>query len=252
MTFPINTKLLNLIMAVVLLLLLPTAVFGITAEEIIKKLEDNKVHETVKSEGKMIIEDRFGKRTTSFISYGKGEDKSLIEFTSAAEKGQKILRLDDQIYLYYPDASQLIRIQGSSLKDSVMGSDLSYEDMTGGKGILDDYKAELVGEETVDGYECYHVRLTAKTARVAYYTQELWVDTELFANRKMQMFSRSGDLLKEILVKNIMEVDGNYVPKRMMVDDALKSNSSTEFILETMKIGANISEDMFSVEELTW
>ena len=108
------------------------------------------------------ITDRFGSRTKTFILYAEGADKMLIEFTNPEERGQKIMRLEDEIYLYFPDAEEVIRLQGSALKESVMGSDFSYEDMTGEGDLLDQYEVTLLGEQMVDGRRHYHLELEAK------------------------------------------------------------------------------------------
>ena len=222
------------------------------AEEIIRRLEDNQVHKTAKTTGKMVIHDRFGTKTVSYISYAKGEDQTLVEFTSKHERGQKILRTNDRIYLYYPDASELIRLEGTALRDSVMGSDMSYEDMTGGKGLLEDYDVRLKGTGTVNGSECYRLILTAKRRRVPYYQQTLWVDTELYVTRRIHQFSRSGDLLKELDIEEIVQTQGKTLPKHIIIKDKLKRNSETEFIMESIEIGIRLPAGTFSLEELTW
>ncbi len=223
-----------------------------TAEEIIRRLEENQVHDTARTEGTMIIHDRFGEKHVSYISFARGEDETLIEFTSKHERGQKILRTNDQIYLYYPDASELIRLQGAGLRDSVMGSDMSYEDMTGGKGLLHDYRVELKGTETINGHSCYKLILTAKSRRVPYYQQTLWVDKEAYVSRKIHQFSRSGDLLKEMIIEDVVRKQGKIIPKHILVKDTLKRNSETEFIMNDIDIGISIPNDTFSLEELTW
>ena len=128
------------IAAVMLALLVPAGISALTAEEIIRRMEENTVYDTARSKGSMIINDRFGTKVSTYVSYAEGADTTLIEFTSLEEEGMKILRTQDEIYLFYPDAEELIRLQGAALRDSVMGSDMSYEDMTGGKDLLDAYK----------------------------------------------------------------------------------------------------------------
>ena len=181
--------------AIALLIIISAAVapaFAQTAEDIIRRMEANEVHQTAHAVGSMVIHDRFGDRTTRFESWAEGEDKALIEFTSAAEAGQKILRTDDQIYLYYPDAAELIRLKGSALRDSVMGSDMSYEDMTGGKGLLSDYEVTLAGMEDVDGISCYRIDMEAKSRDVPYASQTLWIDAQRYFTRQAHMYARSG------------------------------------------------------------
>ncbi|MFO7848748.1 MAG: outer membrane lipoprotein-sorting protein [Spirochaetia bacterium] len=226
--------------------------FAITAEEIVEKLEENQVHETARSEGKMIISDRFGEKVTTFRSWAEGEEKTLIEFTSRQERGQKILRTEDEIYLYFPDAAEVIRLQGAALRDSVLGSDMSYEDMTGGKGLLDSYNAELLGTERVDDKECYKLELEAKGRGVAYPKEIIWVDTEMFVTRRVHMFSLSGKLLKEMRIEEYRSERGKTFPVRFIIEDKMKKNSSTEFVIESIEIGIDISPDRFSLEELTW
>jgi len=228
------------------------AVSAQTAEEIVMFLEANQVHDTAKTEGDMIVHDRFGTKTISFISYARGEEETLIEFTSKHERGQKILRTGDQIYLYYPDASELIRLQGSAMRDSVMGSDMSYEDMTGGKGLLEDYQVELKGSETVNGNPCHKLVLTARNRRVPYYQQTLWVDKLEYVTRRGHQFSRSGDLLKEMEVIEIARTDGKTIPKHIVIRDRLKRNTETEFIMRDIEIGLTLPAGVFSLEELTW
>jgi len=222
------------------------------AQEIITRMEENQTHDTSRMEGKMIIQDRFGRRTSTFIVWAKGNDKTLVEFTSPGERGQKVLRTEDQIYLYYPDASELIRLQGAALRESLLGSDVSYEDMTGNKGFLADYKVSLAGEESIDGNACYVVNMDAISRDVAYPKQKMWVDKKLFVMRKAEQYALSGRLLKVMDVKETMRVDGKIFPSDMIISDQLKRNSQTEFIIEKAEIGIKLPPGIFSLENLSW
>jgi hypothetical protein len=228
------------------------AAVALTAEEIIDRMEENTVFETSRAEGAMIIRDRFGTKETRFISYSRGEDTTLIEFTSLEERGMKILRTEEEIYLFYPDAEELIRLQGAALRDSVLGSDMSYEDMTGGKGLLDSYTVTLAGTDSVDGHPCYRIDMEARRRNVAYAKQTVWVDTALFIYRRVHKFSRSGKLLKEMEVQAIEEIQGHQIATRMILRDALKSNSSTEFVIDDIEIDPPLDPELFSLRTLTW
>jgi phosphate acetyltransferase len=124
-----------------LLLLLPSLLFALTADEIIGEMDRLSTFETTYLTGSIQTTDRFGTKTSRFNSWSQGKKDSLIEFTSAAERGQKILRTEGSLYLFYPDAEQLIRMQGAALRQSMLGSDISYEDMTEEKTTLDNYEA---------------------------------------------------------------------------------------------------------------
>ena len=76
----------------------------LTAEDIVERLQANQVFTTSRLQGLMAVTDRFGTKETRFTSSTRGDAEALIEFTSTEEKGQKILRTKDEIYLFYPDA----------------------------------------------------------------------------------------------------------------------------------------------------
>jgi len=225
---------------------------AITAEEIIEKVEANEINEAERIEGSMTISDRFGSRVKTFISYAAGEDKMLLEFTNTEERGQKILRLKDEIYLYFPEAEEVIHLQGSALKESVMGSDFSYEDMTGEGDLLDQYEVTLLGEQMVDGRRHYHLELKARKRGLAYPKQEAWVDAETWVTTRVDSYSLSGRLLKEMELGDIRKVAGKYVPYYVIMRDAMKKNSSTEMRIEAIDLQAELPPDIFSLEELTW
>ncbi len=235
-----------------LLFVAPAPAQELTAEEIIERMEENQTHSTSIMEGRMIITDRFGERVSTYIAHTEGADRFLVEFTSRDEEGQRILRRDDNLYLYYPDAREVIRLQGSALRDSLLGSDISYEDMTGGRGIIDDYRATLIGEEEVNGRPTYKIRLEARGTNVAYPEQVYYVDREEFVVRKSEQFARGGRLLKETLILETTEQDGYIFPTHIEVIDVTRGSSGTEMIIDDVQIGVSLPANIFSLEELTW
>jgi len=223
-----------------------------TAEDIVARLQANQVFKTSRMQGVMTVTDRFGAKETRFVSYARGENEALIEFTSTEEKGQKILRTKDEIYLFYPDAEEVIRLQGAAFRDAVLGSDMSYEDLTGGKTLLETYRVSLEGTETVDGAECYRVRMEAKGRNVAYPVQVMWVDPKLWSARRMQQFSLAGRRLKESSLGDFRTVAGRTIATRLVLEDKLKKSSRTVFVVERIEVDIPLDPKLFTLEHLSW
>ena len=226
-------------------------VLGQTAEQIIARMEANQEHATSISTGRMVITDRFGERTKTFRSVAS-DDRTLIEFTNPEEAGQKILQLAGDIYLFFPEADELIHLQGAARRDSVMGSDFSYEDLAGEGGLLDDYDATLEGTEMVDGHQTLKLHLTARTRDVVYPQQDVWVDTDLYVFRKVVLYSQRGRALKEMQIDRFQEFGDKTVPVHFEMRDLMKRNSVTEFTVTDLQIGVAIDEAQFSLEDLTF
>jgi len=235
-----------------LLLLAASAAFPQSAEDIVRRMEENQRFRTQEAQGSLVITDRFGSRTKTFLSYAEGQERMLLAFTNPEEKGQKILRLEDEIYLYFPDAEEVIRLQGSALKESVMGSDFSYEDLTGEKSVLDLYTVRLLGSEQLEGREQHLLELKAKGRGVAYPLQKLWVDAAQLIPRKAEYYALSGRLLKTLEVLETRQVAGRAVMSRAIMRDAMKKNSSTEFRVDRVKLDEALPKNIFSLEALSW
>ncbi len=223
-----------------------------TADEIIRSMDELQSFSSLKATGSLITTDRFGTKKVDYISWSEGDDQFIIEFTSAAELGQKILRTSEELFLYYPDAEEIIRLQGAALRQSMMGTDISYEDMTEGNDTLAKYEAELVGSETVNGNDCWVIDLTAKTRKIPYPRQKIWVAKDTYVPEMGQYFSKSGKLLKEMRVLEIMEVEGRILISRMVLEDKLKKNSSTEMIMDEVETNPVLGRDFFSLDQLAW
>ncbi|MBN1836698.1 MAG: outer membrane lipoprotein-sorting protein [Spirochaetales bacterium] len=241
-----------IILAAGLALLGAGVLSALTAEEILRAMETNRVHETESAEGSMIITDRFGSRAKTFRLYAEGADKVLIEFTNPEERGQRIMRLEDEIYLYFPDAEEVIRLQGSALKESVMGSDFSYEDMTGERELIDLYRPRLVDTMSEGGRRLYVLELEARERGVAYPRQTIWVEVERLVLARAEYFSLSGRLLKSLEVLEVADVAGKSVPVRLIMRDEMKKSSSTEFAVSNLRINEPLPKGIFSLESLSW
>ena len=236
----------------VLALFAADPLLALTGDEIIRRMERHERHGSVRSTGSMEITDRFGTRTKTFVSTALGDDRSLLEFTNPEEAGQKVLRLEDEIYLYFPDSEDVIHLQGAALRDSVLGSDFSYEDMTGSSSRLDDYDVVLEGTEEVDGHETFRLRLTAKRRDVVYPVQVAWIDSEQFVTRRVDLFSLRGRALKRLAVTEFREVGDKVIGVRLEMSDFMKKDSLTVFTMDEIAIDEPVDENLFSLEELTF
>ena len=161
-----------------------------------------------------------------------------------------MLKLEDRLWIYSPSTDRIIRISGHMLRQSVMGSDLSYEDMMEDSRLRNKYRASVIGSESIDERDCWVVELTATTEDVSYYKMKLWVDKEHWIPLKEELYAKSGKLLKKLELKDVTKIDGRWFPKRMLFKDMLKNGDGTEFIIEDIELDKKIPEYVFSKASL--
>ena len=189
-------------------------------------------------------------RTMEMKTWTVGDKKSFTEYLAPArEKGTKMLKLNNQLWIYSPSTDRTIQISGHMLRQSVMGSDLSYEDMMTDKKMNDQYKAEVTGEEIIDGRKCLILTLTAIVTDVNYYSQKVWVDEERYVLLKAQLFAKSGKLLKQILFSNVEKVQNRWYPKVFMYKDMLKEGKGTKMTVTSIQLDAGIPESVLILRD---
>ena len=196
---------------------------------------------------RMVIHGRRGSRTVESRTWAEGEEKSFTEYLAPArEKGIKMLKLSDKLWMYSPDTDRTIRISGHMLRQSVMGSDLSYEDMMEDKKLADHYEAVVEGEEMIDGRPCKILDLTAKTVNVAYHEIKLWVDRDRLIPLKEELYAKTGKLLKKMELKDVDKIQTRWFPRRIIFKDMMKTGTGTEFIIEEIAFDQPIAAYIFS------
>ena len=222
-----------------------------SAESILARTDQNAVSGNKIILSAMTIHGRRDSRSISSKSWIQGKDKAFTEYLAPArEKGIKMLKLGDQLWTYSPDADRTISISGHMLRQSVMGSDLSYEDMLEDRELQTIYNARVVGEETVLERPCWVLELTSKGEEVAYYSRKVWVDKERFVVLKEEMYAKSNKLLKTLEVKSVIRVQGRWVQNVLIFKDVLKGGEGTEFKITAIEFEAVIPEALFSKASL--
>lgn len=217
------------------------------AREILETVDKNMSSENRVFESDMIIHGRRSSRTVGSRTYSVGDKQSFTEYLSPArEQGTKMLKLEDQLWIYSPSTDRIIQISGHMLRQSVMGSDLSYEDMMEDRKLTEVYDAALSGHKEIDGRDTYLLELTANVDNVAYHTQKVWVDCERFVPLKQEMFAKGGQLLKRTTLSDVKKIQGRWFPMTMVYKDMLKDGEGTEFRFNSVKFDQEIPDYIFT------
>lgn len=220
-------------------------------KEILARIDRNMTSENRYYSSSMIIHGRRTTITFRLRTWTAGDKKSFTEYTfPVREQGTKMLKLNDQLWIYSPSADRIIQIAGHMLRQSVMGSDLSYEDLMEDKKLTDRYKAKVTGVETVDERKCWVIDLDAFVAEVAYSKMKIWVDQERDIPLREEMYAKSGTLLKRSQLSNIVRINERWYPKKLIFKDMLKEGEGTELVINEIEFNVPIAENIFSKASL--
>jgi outer membrane lipoprotein-sorting protein len=219
----------------------------ISGDALLVKVDENIGSDNKITVGEMVIKGRRGTRRIKSKSWIQGMEKSFTEYLAPArEQGTKMLKLEDQLWTYSPATDRTIKISGHMLRQSVMGSDLSYEDLMEDTRLTDLYTAQVTGEEVIRERPCWVLTLTAKVSDVAYYARRVWIDKERYVILREYRYAKSGKLLKTTEVLSVKNVENRWVANAVLFKDALKSGEGTEFLLESIEFNARIPGYIFT------
>ena len=220
-------------------------------KSILRRIDQNLVSENRFFASTMIIHGRRTSVTFKLETWTSGTEKSFTEYLfPVREKGTKMLKLKDQLWIYSPDADRTVQIAGHMLQQSVMGSDLSYEDLMEDIRLSDRYNATVTGTEVIDGRNTWLIELIAFVPDVAYHKMKLWVDQERDIPLREEMYAKSGTLLKRSQLMDIQRINGRWYPKKLIFKDMLKEGMGTELIIDEIEFNITIPDHIFSKASL--
>ena len=224
----------------------------ITVDEIINKIDFNLNSKNRVITSEMVVHGRRATRNIVSKSWIIGTNKAFTQYLSPPrEEGSKMLKLDDILLTYSPQTDRIIQISGHMLRQSIMGSDMSYNDVMEDKPLEQLYNATLEKEEDVNGRKCFVLFLESKTEGISYPKRREWVDAEYFLPIKEELYAKSGKLLKSTSMDGIKKVGERWFPTRFIFKDELKKNSKgTEWIIKDIQFDQDIPEVVFSKSNL--
>lgn len=190
-----------------------------SARDIMKKYTDQFELSDETNNVTMKLVNRAGKeqlRRLTIINKRYPDDlhKILIRFTYPEKiSGTGLLisentdRGDDQ-WLYLPALKKTKKISSQERSHSFMGSEFTYEDLRG--EVLKDYNYEILGNEIVDGAECYKIKAVPVSQRkleeTGYGKRILMVRKDISFAIKTEYYDKSDRLLKTEATSGLKEI----------------------------------------------
>ena len=220
---------------------------AIDAQKLLEQVDDNLWSNTKFISGRLIIDNGRKIRTLTQDSWMEGIDRSYTHYKSPArEKGTKMLKIKGKLWMYTPRTDRKILIAGHLLRQSLMGSDLSYEDMMEDHKLSKSYTATFDSFASIGTIKCAVLNLTARDKKTTYQTRKVWVNPENKTVLKEERSAKSGKLLKRILFKDYEIIGTRKFPRTMIFKDLLKENTKTTYKFDVIEFDIEIPPSYFS------
>jgi len=185
-----------------------------------------------------------------------GNQKYFIYFHEPGDVRQmtfmvwKYTEKEDDRWIFVPAVDLIRRIAADDKRSSFVGSDFTYEDISG-RGVSSDTHT-LTGEEPMGDRACYVIE-SVPVEESDYARKVSWIDKETFLPIKESYFDVHGELYREFTADAIesvsVEKEGTSVTfptvvKRTMTN--LKKGHRTEVSFESIEYDIGLDDKDFS------
>ena len=227
----------------------PASTFSekIDPQKLLEVVDNNLWSDTKYIEGRLIIDNGRLKRVIEMVSWMQGVEHSYSYYKSPPrERGTKMLKIGSKLWVYTPRTDRKLLVAGHMLRQSMMGSDLSYEDMMEDKKLSRSYEATLEEVKSFRGVYCNILLLNAYDKTTTYQKRKLWVDSRRKVILRQELYAKSGLLIKNIEFYGYRSIGLRLFPEKMIFRDLLKNNTQTTYIFDEIKFDVKIPAKYFS------
>ena len=222
------------------------------ATEIVRKMDEKMRGESLKAEVTMTIVRPDWSRQVTMESWSRGTEYSMILITAPArDEGTAFLKRGNEIWNWVPSVGRTIKMPPSMMMQSWMGSDFTNDDLVRESSAVTDYDHELVGEETIQGYECYKIEMKPKpNAPVVWTRVDVWISKEEYLELKAEFYDEFGELINVMNGMEVKEFDGRMIPSKMEMIPMDEEGYKTILEYRSMEFNENIPQSFFSVQNM--
>ena len=149
---------------------------------------------------------------------------------------------EDQRWIFVPAVDLVRRIAADDKRSSFVGSDFTYEDVSGRDVATDTHS--LVREEALNGHDTFVVESTPNEA--AEYTRRIsWIDKQTFLPVKEEYYDAQGALFRVFTADEIADITGWPTVVRRTMEN-VKTGHRTEVTFESVAYDLGLADEDFS------
>ena len=238
--------------------LLPLQALALSGEEVMKKSQAAFLYPGKDFKARVVMklinkdgQERVRELTMLRKNMGEpgGEQKYFMYFFQPADVKDmsfmtyKYPAKDDDRWLFIPAINMVKRIAAQDKRSSFVGSDFTYEDVSGRD--LEDDTHVIDREEKIGDRDCYVVKSTPKGGDADFGHKLTWVDKTNFLPLKEEQYDKRGARYKLFTADKVADIQGiPTVVKRSMKN--LQSGHRTEVAYLNTGYNLGIEDSLFS------
>jgi hypothetical protein len=245
--------------AAALLLLAPLAPTPVQAQtsseearEIVRHVDDLLRGESSRGKVRMEVVTERWTRSMEMEMWSLGQDYSLVRVLAPSrEAGTATLKVDRDIWNYLPRVDRTIKVPGSGMGGSWMGSHFTYDDLVRESSMVDDFEIEVSFEGDRDGTDIWELTLIPlPEAPVVWGRLEVEVRRSDRMPLRIRYFDDRDRLARTMEFSRFRTMGGRLVPTELSMRPEDKPGERTTLHYDELEFDIGLEAGFFSLQRL--
>lgn len=232
------------------LLLAPAAEGALDPVALLKKVDE--LYRADSSQGtlEMTIQTPHWSRTLSMRIWTRSMNDTLITIDRPKkDHGISTLRLNREMWNYFPKINRVMKVPPSMMMGSWMGSDFTNDDLVRETSLTEEYTLTLPKDKQTE--ETHFLVLTPKKdAPTVWGRIEIVVEKKRLLPRTQTYFDEKGEAIRRMTLTEVKRFGTREIPSKLTMKNLKKKKQSTTIVYKNMKFNEKLPGNIFSLQYL--
>jgi outer membrane lipoprotein-sorting protein len=214
---------------------------------LLKKIDQLYRADTSTSTMKMTIVTPDWQRTLAMQSWTKGMDDTFIRILSPRkDRGVTTLKIDKEMWNYFPKINKVIKVPPSMMMGSWMGSDFTNDDLVRDVSLVEEYDVSkaVKGDYTI-------LSLIPREDTVTIWDKiEIEIDSKTLLPVSQSYFNEQDKKIRMMTFSNNRDFNGRVMPSKMTMTPLNKEGHSTIIEYTDANFDIEIDDSTFTLRNL--
>ena len=186
-------------------------------------------------------------RTLEMQSWTRGMDDTFIRVLSPRkDRGVATLKIDKEMWNYFPKINKVIKVPPSMMMGSWMGSDFTNDDLVREVSLVEEYQVTKSEEG-----ENYRLTLIPKENTVTVWGRiEIVVNQQNLLPVEQSYFNEKGEKVRTMLFTEIRDFNGKKMPAIMTMMPLNKTGHKTVIEYVEAEFDVELPSNVFTLRNL--
>ena len=219
----------------------------VEAVALVKKIDELYRSNSSHSDMTMEIVTPNWQRTLSMEAWTRGMDDTFIRvLTPKKDRGVATLKLDREMWNYFPKINKVIKVPPSMMMGSWMGSDFTNDDLVREVSLVEEYHVTLD-----DSGELQVLTLIPKAQTVTVWAKiVIEVSREKSLPMQQTYFNEQGEAVRVMTFTDIKDFSGRQMPSVMTMTPLNKSGHKTVVRYDQLQLDVPVEDPIFTLRNL--